>query len=107
MIEDELLRAINTGATIEISYTNNHAITTTRKLSDIQYSSEYGNTYINAYCHTHKEQRTFKISRISSVKFHSDSCIDATNAKHTKSNQPYIFNPNKRIYLLFGENFNY
>ena len=38
-----------------------------RTISNIKYSDEFGNDYIDCYCHKRQERRTFKISRIDEV----------------------------------------
>lgn len=115
MIEDDIQKAIDTGATIEISYTKNDGTSSIRKLSDIEYSDEYGDgsEYISAFCHMRKEQRTFKINRISRVVFLSGGDADEDNSQEAilirpvNSNQPYVFNARKKIYPLYGENYNF
>lgn len=58
--------AIRNGKTVTIKYVKREGEYSTRMISDIHYSNEYGNgdDYIDAYCHKRHERRTFKISRI-------------------------------------------
>lgn len=113
MVINDIQKAIDTGATIEIGYTKNDGTTSVRKLSDVEYSDEYGRTYISAFCHMRKEQRTFKISRISYVTFLSGGDADESSSQEAvlirpiNSNIPYVFNPRKRIFPLYGEDYNY
>ncbi len=105
--------AIDTGATIEIVYSNYGGEQSIRKLSDVEYSEEYGNTHITAFCHKRHERRTFKIDRIERVTFLSGGYAEEDNSAQsaiiTPMNQdiPYRFNPNKRIFNLYGEDYNY
>ena len=113
MIEFDIKRAIDTGATIEISYRKNDGSLSIRKLSDIEYSDEFGYSYISAFCHMRNETRTFKISRISNVVFLSGGDANENNSQEAilirplNSNEPYLFNPRKKIYPLYGEDYNY
>lgn len=113
MILDDINEAIKTGATIEIEYTKGDGTSSIRKLSDVQFSEEYGDMYISAFCHMRQEQRTFKISRIKKVIFLSGGNADEEQSLQsvlinpTNSHVPYRFNANKRIYKLYGEDYNY
>lgn len=109
MIYNDIQKAIDTGAIIEIAYTKYDGTASIRRLSDVQYSEEYGNTHIQAFCHMRNEQRTFKISRISRVTFINSPNtlneqpvpISPTNAK-----MPYRFDTNKRVFNLHGIDYN-
>lgn len=109
MIYEEIQRAIDTGAIIEIAYTKFDGTSSIRRLSDVKYSDEFGHTHIKAFCHMRNEERTFKIDRISRVTF-----ISSPNANTKQSvlinpinvDLPYRFNPNKRIFALYGEDYN-
>lgn len=57
-------KAIEYGLGLIIEYINSNDETTIRKISDIDYSDEYGENYIRAFCYLRKEYRTFKISNI-------------------------------------------
>lgn len=113
MILDDIKKAINTGSTIEIEYTKNDGTSSVRKLSDVNLSDEYGNMYISAFCHLRNEERTFKISRIKKVVFLNNGDSGESKSLQSiliapKNNQmPYRFNPNKKIYKLYGEDYNY
>lgn len=113
MIIDDIQKAIDTGATIEIDYTKGDGTKSTRKLSDVEFSDEYGDSCISAFCHMRKELRTFKISRISRVVFLSSGDADKSSthevmlSRPVHSNEPYTFNSKKKIFLLYGENYNY
>lgn len=63
-IESCIKNAIATNKAITIKYRKYDGSISERKISEIEYSSEYGNEYIYAYCHLRKDYRTFKISRI-------------------------------------------
>ncbi len=109
MISEDIQRAIDTGAIIEIAYTKYDGTSSIRRLSDVQYSDEFGHSHIQAFCHIRNEQRTFKISRISRVTFinspeaadEQSILINPTNVK-----MPYRFNRNKRIFALYGDDYN-
>ena len=109
MIEDDIQRAIDTGAIIEIAYTKYDGTASIRRLSDIQYSDEYGNTHIEAFCHLRNERRSFKISRISRLTFISspDAVSEqSTLINPTKVKMPYRFNRSKKIFALYGDDYN-
>ena len=59
-----LEQAMNEGSTIEIDYEKYDGEQSHRSISNIQYSDEYGDDYISAFCHLRGEDRTFKIDRI-------------------------------------------
>ena len=63
-IKEYIIRAIITGKSITIKYQKYDGTISSRRISNITYSDEFGNDYIEAYCHLRKEKRTFKISRI-------------------------------------------
>ena len=46
-----LEQAMNEGSTIEIDYEKYDGEQSHRLISNIQYSDEYGDDYISAYCH--------------------------------------------------------
>lgn len=109
MIFDDIKKAIDTGATIEIEYTKPDGTSSVRKLSEVAFSSSYGPTYIEAFCHMRNGTRTFKIGRISKVTFlnKQNSSNGPVLIMPTNSNLPYQFNGNKRIFKLYGEDYNY
>lgn len=111
MIKDYIKRAINTGATIEIEYDNNNGISSQRRLSNICYSEKYGCSYISAFCHVRQDERTFKIERIKSISFINEIKTENIKSKFTPntsdSTKDYVFNENKKIYNLFGIDYNH
>jgi hypothetical protein len=66
-IREYLDTAIRTGKSVTIEYIKYEGEKSFRTISNIQYSDEYGDDYIQAFCHNRQENRTFKISRIKSV----------------------------------------
>lgn len=71
-IKGELLRAINNGEKIKITYENFNGEIRERILSNIQLTDEfdeygYNNQHIKAYCHLRNEERSFKIDRITKI----------------------------------------
>lgn len=66
-LKECLDNAIRTGKTITIKYSKYHGEQSVRQISNIQYSDEFGENYIEAFCHKRQENRTFKISRILSI----------------------------------------
>lgn len=66
-IREYIDKAIREGKTITIKYIKFDGTQSTRTISNIQYSDEFGEEYIKAYCHLREEERTFKISRIISA----------------------------------------
>ena len=66
-IKEYIDQAIKEGKSVTISYMKYGGELSTRKISDIKYSDEFGLDYISAYCHLRNENRTFKISRIQKV----------------------------------------
>ncbi len=109
MIYDDIQNAINTGAIIEIVYKKPDGTSSIRRLSDVTYSEEYGNSYIEAFCHLRSERRTFKIDRIGKVTFvnapdvaeEQSVLVNPTNVK-----MPYQFNVTKKIFKLYGIDYN-
>ncbi len=104
MIAEQIQQIIEDGLTIEIAYTKYDGTASMRILSDIEYSAEYGHTHIQAFCVLRQERRTFKISRISSVRS-IDSTLSTSSvpSQTIDVNEPYVFNPNKRIFKLYAE----
>lgn len=78
--------AILNGKAVTIKYIKYSGEYSTRKISDIHYSNEYGEggDYIEAFCHKRQERRTFKISRIVSVDGISDTPV-SSGPKQPKS----------------------
>lgn len=104
MINDDILKAIETGAAIEIEYTKSDGTTSVRRLSEVQFSDEYGKAYIDAFCHLRNERRSFKIDRIRRVTF-VDTAGDSSGETDLPD-QPYMFDGSKRIFALYGIDFN-
>ena len=63
-IGDYIKEAIQQNKEITIKYQKYDGSVSTRRISNIELSDEYGDGYIRAYCHLRNEERTFKISRI-------------------------------------------
>ena len=59
--------AIQNGKSVTIKYEKYGGELSTRTLSDLHYSDEFGEEYIEGFCHLRNEKRTFKISRIREV----------------------------------------
>ena len=103
--------AIDKESTIEITYNKPDEVPSIRTISDVQYSTEYANSII-AYCHLRNELRTFRIDRISRVAFVKDvpECVSEsaipTPTTQTNNEETYRFNPNKRVFNLYGIDYN-
>lgn len=63
-IDNLINSAIENGWSLVIKYRKYSGEVSVRKISDIYYSDEFGEEYIDAYCHKREERRTFKINRI-------------------------------------------
>lgn len=63
-IDNLIDSAIENGWSLLIKYRKYSGEVSVRKISDIYYSEEFGDEYIDAYCHKRQERRTFKIDRI-------------------------------------------
>lgn len=66
-IETYIEKAIAERKSITIKYIKYGGEISVRELSDLKYSDEFGNAYIEGFCHLRHERRTFKISRIKEV----------------------------------------
>ena len=85
-IKEYLDTAIRTGNSVTIKYIKYEGEYSVRTISNLQYSDEYGDDYIQAFCHKRQEKRTFKISRILSVDDITNSSTQCGNvAKKSKS----------------------
>jgi len=116
MIFDDIQLAIDTGATIEIEYVNNKGEHSVRKLTDVKFYPDFGCTHgsrqIRAFCHLKNEERTFNIKQISRVTFLSGG--DEEEIQNVQSivitpintDEPYRFDPSKRIFALYGNDYN-
>lgn len=80
-IREYIEQAIKENKTITIKYQKYDGTFSTRKVSNIAYSDEYGSDYIKGYCHLRNEDRTFKISRIREV----DGITDIRNTRSSSS----------------------
>lgn len=80
--------AVNEDKTITIKYQKYDGTVSTRKVSDLEYTDEYGNydEYIHGFCHLRNEYRTFKISRIIEVDGIKSSSIHSSSTKNTYTN---------------------
>lgn len=90
-------RAQEDDLTLEIDYVKEGFPKSTRTISDISESNEYGVGYIRAFCHTRGEERTFKISRIVDARI-----VPTTQYKPLPN---YEFDRSKPIFNLFGEKY--
>lgn len=99
-IHNIISRAIKDGLTLEIDYAKNSYEKSTRVISDVSISEEYGNDYISAYCHLRGEQRTFKISRIVDARI-----VPRSNKRTAKQLFNYDFDASKPIFNLYGEKY--
>ena len=87
-IREYIEHAIKENKTITIKYQKYDGTISTRKVSNIAYSDEYGSDYIKAYCHLRDEDRTFKISRIREVDGITDYRSIRSSSSYTTSNTP-------------------
>lgn len=78
--------AIREGKSITIKYVKYNGEISTRTLSDLQYSDEFGSDYVVGFCSLRQEKRTFKISRIREV---DGVKASAPNVFLTKDNSSY------------------
>lgn len=83
-ITSEIENAIRSNSSLRISYRKFDGTTSNRTISNIEYSEEYGDEYIYAYCHLRNEYRTFKISRIISI--NKSNYNNTTNYKSNSYN---------------------
>lgn len=81
--------AIQNGKSVTIKYEKYGGELSTRTLSDIHYSDEFGEDYIEGFCHLRNERRTFKISRIREV-----DGIKAITYTSIIGNNKSAYNPN-------------
>lgn len=66
-IKEYIDKAINSGNKVTIKYVKFDGSLSTRTISELEYSDEFGDDYITAFCHMRQERRTFKISRIREI----------------------------------------
>lgn len=93
-------RVIEDNLTLEIEYAKNDYEKSTRTISDVTISDEYGAGYISAYCHMREEQRTFKMSRIVDARI-----VPNPNRRAIKPQFNYEFDASKTIFNLYGEEY--
>ena len=99
-IEQLIKRAIEDGLTLQIEYAKNSFEKSSRVISNIKISQEYGFGYISAYCHSRNEERTFKLSRIVDAQIVRNPMREAK-----KQLLNYEFDPTKPIFNLYGERY--
>lgn len=99
-IKQIIQRAIEDGLTLEIEYVKNGFEKSSRVISDISISDEYGLGYISAYCHMREEQRTFKISRIVDARI-----VPSSSKRTSKQLYNYEFDASKPIFNLYGKEY--
>ncbi len=87
-IREYIEQAIKENKTITIKYQKYDGTISTRKVSNIAYSDEYGSDYIKAYCHLRDEDRNFKISRIREVDGITDYRSIRSSSSYTTSYTP-------------------
>ena len=66
-IREYIDKAITSGSKVTIKYVKFDGCLSTRTISELEYSDEFGDDYISAFCHMRQERRTFKISRIREI----------------------------------------
>ncbi len=99
-IQQIISRAIEDHLTLEIDYAKSSFEKSTRTISEVSISTEYGVGYISAYCHMRQEQRTFKISRIVDARI-----VPSSNKRAVKQVFNYEFDASKPIFNLYGEKY--
>lgn len=93
-VKEYITKAIRENKSITIKYRKFDGSISTRRLSNVEYSDEFGEDYIQAYCHLRNENRTFKISRIIEVdgikaSVSTFSPNSTSNYSRTYSSKPY------------------
>lgn len=66
-IREYIDKAINSENKVTIKYVKFDGSLSTRTISELEYSDEFGDDYISAFCHMRQARRTFKISRIREI----------------------------------------
>lgn len=66
-IREYIDKAVTSNNKVTIKYVKFDGSFSTRTISELKYSDEFGEGYISAFCHMRQERRTFKISRIREV----------------------------------------
>ena len=83
-IREYIIKSIRENKDITIKYRKYNGEISTRRISNIEFSDEYGDAYIKAYCHLRGENRTFKINRIIEV----DGISNSSNTNTSKTYVP-------------------
>lgn len=86
--------AIQNGKSVTIKYEKYGGELSTRTLSDIHYSDEFGEEYIEGFCHLRNERRTFKISRIREVDGIKAITYTGAIGKYKSAYNPNVFSTN-------------
>lgn len=86
--------AIINGKSITIKYVKYSGEISKRTISDLEYSEEFGDDYIEGFCHLRQERRTFKISRIREV----DGIKDVPSVSVPRRTKT-AFDPNTTAYI--------
>jgi predicted DNA-binding transcriptional regulator YafY len=73
VIKGKIRQAISSNHDIKIEYIKYDGTYSSRRLSDVSFNNEfklegYNNDHIKGFCHLRGEERTFRISRITSIK---------------------------------------
>ena len=84
-IREYLNDAIKQDKAVTIKYIKYGGEYSTRQISNIQYSDEFGPDYIKAFCHLRNENRTFRISRIISIDGVTDTPLPSSTVKKPKT----------------------
>ena len=66
-IREYIDKAINSENKVTIKYVKFDGSLSTRTISELEYSDEFGDDYISAFCHMRQARRTFKIARIREI----------------------------------------
>lgn len=99
-------QAVEEHLALEIEYVKYSGESSRRQLSDVHYSDEYGTDYIEALCHSRNEYRTFKIERIRRAILLDEDDVDRSVVHSQAIGPDYQFNPRKRIFKLYGKDYN-
>lgn len=94
-IKEYVHKAIVNGNDITIMYEKYDGTLSTRRISNIQYSDEFGDEYIRCYCHKRKEERTFKISRIRKADNTTNNIHPTTTKKSAYTTKTVYTPPNQ------------
>lgn len=89
IIKKSIAQAILENKTITITYQKYDGTVSSRTISNIIYSIEYGKDYIDAFCHLRQDKRTFKINRIISIANESIRTSKSTYIQSPKSVHNY------------------